>query len=661
MHSDPASVLPKKRDLPLKQFFLFPSEKQASSSPTRGVEPRYFFNSNYLVSSTKNATQTPSLQNSLVQKNFSKKSLDRTAEPTKKVPGPPSKIRIIPRQNMASAKQLIIKDFSSASPPKDLKTLTTVSRLSKGPSLPERVSVVLDPLIRSTSNGSPLPNPLRSPKYTKLRIVSRDKTNQPPAPIVRPPMVVQKEPLHIRKQADQVSPKTKQRIDFCIKLDKIVSVKARSNDIKKTDVSAVPGCGETKKRNHMASEDKDQIKYMVQDSGLRTIPNETKGKPHAPIFHERRELAKNKFFAHLKSRYQDSEEVGHVATRIAHAFSDWRQTKAAEFFAFKTPVDFYRIKYKIGKGCFGKVYLATQLLTGCDVALKVIAKTNIKNKDTRRKIEKEVAILKQVNSHRAVIKLLEVFEDEASVYLVFEHLPNGDLVQYFKKKPLFEEPELAPFFMKVLRGVRYLHANRILHRDLKLDNILLDKALQPKLCDFGISSVVEEGVKIYDTGGTPAYLAPEVIKAEGHVCEKSDVWSLGVLLYLLTFGIVPFKANDMQVLYNKIIVGTFKFPDIDDTSKELLDLIRRMLVVDVDRRLSLDQVMRHPWFRGVVPEVTQEFNLLEEQEEAVNQAVLNYMHLVGFPEEFISKTVSKGVFNHVKACVDTLRAKFLKY
>lgn len=122
-----------------------------------------------------------------------------------------------------------------------------------------------------------------------------------------------------------------------------------------------------------------------------------------------------------------------------------------------------------------------------------------------------------------------------------------------------------------------MHQNNVIHRDIKLDNILLDKDFKPKICDFGISNLVEKGKKIQDTGGTPAYLAPEVIKAEGKVSYKSDVWSLGVLLYLLTFGIVPFKSNDMQKLYNKIIIGKYNFPAVMGVSTEQLDLIARMI------------------------------------------------------------------------------------
>ena len=125
-----------------------------------------------------------------------------------------------------------------------------------------------------------------------------------------------------------------------------------------------------------------------------------------------------------------------------------------------------------------------------------------------QKIQKEVRILKQVNSNSTITKLFEVFEDEKYVYMVFEYVENGDLVGFFKKNPLFEEDQLKDFFIKILKGVKYLHQNNILHRDIKLDNILLDKDMSPKLCDFGISSEWNPDKKIYDSGGTPAYLAP---------------------------------------------------------------------------------------------------------------------------------------------------------
>ena len=128
---------------------------------------------------------------------------------------------------------------------------------------------------------------------------------------------------------------------------------------------------------------------------------------------------------------------------------------------------------------------------------------------------------------------------------MFEYVSEGDLVKYFKVNPLIEEGELKEFIYKIVMGINYLHENNIIHRDLKLDNILLDKKMNPKICDFGISSEYDPNKKIIDTGGTPAYLSPEVIASKGEICPKSDIWSLGILLFLLGYGVVPFQAKNM--------------------------------------------------------------------------------------------------------------------
>ena len=232
--------------------------------------------------------------------------------------------------------------------------------------------------------------------------------------------------------------------------------------------------------------------------------------------------------------------------KITKGFQKWKNSEHAEFYRdFQTTMEFYEIKNQIGEGCFGKVYLAKQVITNRQVALKLISKKGEENKDIIKKVHKEVRILKSINNHKNVIKLYEVFEDEGYVYLVFEFAEKGDLVQYFKNNMLFEEPNLKKFFKSIMEGIQYIHKNNVIHRDLKLDNILLDKNINPKLCDFGISSEYKPGVAINDTGGTPAYLAPEVIKSEGNITPKSDIWSLGVMLYLLGFGYVPFQSNNV--------------------------------------------------------------------------------------------------------------------
>lgn len=401
-------------------------------------------------------------------------------------------------------------------------------------------------------------------------------------------------------------------------------------------------------RKDLQSEDKYPRTHMVQQgtfhAGVSSSPRMSTCTP-----------VQNKYLEYLMQSLKGRERAQGLMLDIAQTFKKWKVTKAPEFAGFSTQQYFYRVERRLGKGCFGEVLLAEQLLTEQRVALKKIPKTSIKSKDSQRKIDREVLILKRLNSLEGISKLLEVFEDEESVYLVFELLPNGDLVSYFKTHPLFEEQELKPFFRVIVETIRSMHTLGILHRDIKLDNILLDNNLTPKVCDFGISSIMEPGRRIYDTGGTPAYLAPEVILAAGDVGPKSDVWSLGVLLFLLTNGVVPFRAPDVQLLYQKIILGKYRLPSNHNCSSELEDLLSSMLVVDIEQRFSVDQVLSHRWFRDSSKNTSVNAQR-KELRPFISEAVTEFMGHLGFPKAFIEQSLKKCVYNHVKACFDTLCA-----
>jgi hypothetical protein len=496
--------------------------------------------------------------------------------------------------------------------------------------------------------------------FTKLRIVSKDRVDVETKKANYLPLT-SKEPLAIRLRTKEhpTQPITiePQRAGFYLKLERFAAKKSRSID--PCDNSGKKGSKENARKFNNQSEDKNQIKYMLNDNFFKKTTE--LANCYAARTQPTLSKTSNRFLAQLMDEFSRSEEMQIIGDHIRKVFSSWGPKSSAKAFRFRTQKIFYRIVEKIGMGCFGQVYLATQVLTGTSVALKVISKNDIQSKNCRAKIEKEIEVLKMVNHNRFVIKLMEVFEDEASVYFVFEYVKNGDLIQFFRKNPLMEERDLKAFFYKILRGVEYLHANKVIHRDIKLDNILLDEGLQPKLCDLGISSVMEEGKKIMDTGGTPAYLAPEVIKAEGDVCEKSDVWSLGVLLYLLNFGTVPFKSADMQNLYCKILVGTFKFPQYDDVSFDALDIIKRMLVVDVGARLSLEGVLKHRWFRDLPAKDLADCDCPPPKiNEEIEQAGLRYLVEIGFHEGYVRQSFEMGAFNHLKAVMDCLRNRFSK-
>lgn len=305
-----------------------------------------------------------------------------------------------------------------------------------------------------------------------------------------------------------------------------------------------------------------------------------------------------KFLNILKRKVEGSEGLDTVRRSIHDTFKD--TSSNSWILIFQTSLEFYSIEKEIGKGSFGNVFKATQILTNTQVALKKICKNTIRVKGVEEKIQREIKILKNLNDHPNVVRLIEEFEDADFYYLVFEYLPEGDLVTFFRKNDLFCEKKLKKFFYQILEGLQHIHLKGVIHRDIKPENILLDSRLSPKIADFGISTIFRKKNPICDTGGTPIYLAPEVIQAEGKVGFNTDVWSCGVLLYLLAVGDVPFKADEVQILYGKILNDPFDISlkiESEEVSSELGHLLSNMLIKDPLDRFSLVDCMKHPWFR----------------------------------------------------------------
>lgn len=251
----------------------------------------------------------------------------------------------------------------------------------------------------------------------------------------------------------------------------------------------------------------------------------------------------------------------------------------------RTTLQFYKVNLHhqilkmIGKGSFGKVHLGIHILSKKKVAIKCIDKTYIKEEKAQKKIVQEVKILRSL-IHRNIIKILEVFENKKFVFIVTDFASRGDLLKYMKEHGVFKEHRAKPIVAQILKALEYCHAKKILHRDIKLDNILLDKDMQVKLCDFGVSRFMTDEV-IKERCGTPAYIAPEIINGNGYsrfqadVCEFfTKVWSLGVLMYALTTGTIPFKAKNIPDLHKLILKNDFDFPEGIDLTPAFRNLIR---------------------------------------------------------------------------------------
>lgn len=271
-----------------------------------------------------------------------------------------------------------------------------------------------------------------------------------------------------------------------------------------------------------------------------------------------------------------------------------------------TRIDFYRIGRILGAGAFGKVNLGMHKLTGKLVAIKSIKKAYLKDEESKKKLMQEFSILKNLR-HPNIIRLYESFETEKHTLIVMELCSGGDLLNYITKRKRLSE-DLAKFVFKALiNGLTHCHRHGVLHRDIKLDNVLINTEGELKICDFGVSKAMRKGEVITQRCGTPAYIAPEILKGKGYKGFASDYWSAGVALYAMLYGTVPFKSTSVKDLYQIILKKKIALKD--DVSEEARDLLMKLLERNPRRRLSSEEILGHKWMQGI-----QEMSLFTKEE-----------------------------------------------
>ncbi|KAL6052966.1 Serine/threonine-protein kinase KIN2 [Balamuthia mandrillaris] len=257
----------------------------------------------------------------------------------------------------------------------------------------------------------------------------------------------------------------------------------------------------------------------------------------------------------------------------------------------------YDLDKTIGQGQFGKVKLATHVLTGEKVAVKIILKSKL-DPETLKKVYREVRIMKLLN-HPNIIRLYEVIETDKVLFLVMEYASGGEVLDFIVAHGRLGEREARKFFRHIVSAIDYCHKHRVIHRDLKCENLLLDGDLNIKIIDFGLSNCFTPGSLMKTFCGSPTYCAPELIQRKEYKGPEIDVWSLGVVLFVLVCGYLPFDAKDFQSLFRKILSGNYTIPNF--VSNECRSLIKAMLVGDPERRATLEQVMSHEWMQGPPP------------------------------------------------------------
>lgn len=251
----------------------------------------------------------------------------------------------------------------------------------------------------------------------------------------------------------------------------------------------------------------------------------------------------------------------------------------------------YKLIKTIGKGNFAKVKLAKHLRTGKEVAIKIIDKTQL-NPGSLQKLFREVRIMKMLD-HPNIVKLFQVIETEKTLYLVMEYASNGEIFDYLVLHGRMKEKDARIKFRQIVSAVQYCHQKHIIHRDLKAENLLLDSEFNVKIADFGFSNEFAPGSKLDTFCGSPPYAAPELFLGKKYDGPEVDVWSLGVILYTLVSGSLPFDGSTLRELRERVLRGKYRIPFYMSTDCE--HLLRKFIVLNPGKRASLETIMSDKW------------------------------------------------------------------
>lgn len=252
----------------------------------------------------------------------------------------------------------------------------------------------------------------------------------------------------------------------------------------------------------------------------------------------------------------------------------------------------------LGKGGFAKCYECTNLETKKVTAAKIIPKSTLQKSRQRAKLLSEIKIHRSLQ-HPNVVQFEHVFEDQQNVYILLELCNNQSLNDLIKRRKRLTEIEVQCYIYQIVQALKYLHLNRIIHRDLKLGNLFLSDKMELKLGDFGLAAKLEfDNEKRHTVCGTPNYIAPEILENKiGHSYEV-DVWSLGVVIYTLIIGRPPFETPEVKSTYKKIKMCAFTFPEHIPFSDNARNVISKILQLDPSKRPTLEEILQHPFLNN---------------------------------------------------------------
>lgn len=304
----------------------------------------------------------------------------------------------------------------------------------------------------------------------------------------------------------------------------------------------------------------------------------------------------------------------------------------------------YRLIKTIGKGNFAKVKLAKHVPTGKEVAIKIIDKTQL-NPNSLQKLFREVRIMKFLD-HPNIVKLYEVIETDKTLYLVMEYASGGEVFDYLVAHGRMKEKEARAKFRQIVSAVQYCHQKHVIHRDLKAENLLLDADMNIKIADFGFSNEFTPGNKLDTFCGSPPYAAPELFQGKKYDGPEVDVWSLGVILYTLVSGSLPFDGQNLKELRERVLRGKYRIPFYMSTDCE--NLLKRFLVLNPMKRSRLEQIMSDKWMNlGYDSQELKPYS--EPTPDFKDERRIEIMLQMGFSRDEIGEALTNNRYDEVMA------------
>uniref|UniRef100_A0A6Q2WW71 non-specific serine/threonine protein kinase n=1 Tax=Esox lucius TaxID=8010 RepID=A0A6Q2WW71_ESOLU len=298
------------------------------------------------------------------------------------------------------------------------------------------------------------------------------------------------------------------------------------------------------------------------------------------------------------------------------------------------------------------------------VAIKIVDKTQLDDENLK-KIFREVQIMKMLR-HPHIIRLYQVMETERMIYLVTEYASGGEIFDHLVAHGRMAEKDARRKFKQIVAAVHFCHCRNIVHRDLKAENLLLDHNLNIKIADFGFSNLFSRGQLLKTWCGSPPYAAPELFEGKEYDGPKVDIWSLGVVLYVLVCGALPFDGSTLQNLRARVLSGKFRIPFFMSTDCEYL--IRHMLVLEPSRRLSMEQICKNKWMKQGDPDPEFERLIVEceqvksdRETEIINEQVLMAMSEMGLDRERTLQSLRTDEYDHYSAIYSLLADRLKKH